>query len=176
MRKVVLALFLVASPVASAAAAETLNSVLADDGKTLAYTPCEAEESAECVSHALHCRGDEGFGYGLAMTVIGAGDDPDVRKLARILIDKPYGEAKVAFTVGEQMVELGVHAVTVSTDEMNGDWDLALHFMSDGDFYDALTEQTATRVSADVAGHTLPLSTGKTHAGHLLALKEACTK
>jgi len=174
MRRLILAL-----PVAfcaSQASAEKFNSILADDAKTVAYTPCSGEETAECISHVIHCRGDDGFGDGLAMTILGGNSDssPDVRKLGKALIDRPFGEAAVSFTLGGKTVDLNVNAVTVSLDEMNGDWDLALHFMDDGGFFDALSKTSAKDVRADVAGAMIPLSSTAADGANLLKFKTAC--
>lgn len=169
-----LMLALVAAPVG----AETFTGMLSDDGKTISYTPCSLEDSAECISHALDCRGDDAFGNGLAMTLLGGSSEnpPDTRKLGKALIDKPFGEAVVTFTVGAKAVDVPVSAVTVSLDEMNGDWDLSLHFQDEGAFFDALTESTAASVKADVAGHLLHLSATKAEAANLIKFKQACTR
>ena len=155
-------------------AKEKMNAVLSEDGKTLAYTPCAEDESEECISYVLHCRGDAGWGSGLAMTLFGSEKDPDVRKLAKILIDKPFGEAKVGFDAGAKHVDATVLAVTVNKDEMNGDWDLALHFDDADQFLEALTADTAKKAKANVAGYTVVLSDNERAAGKLLKLRQAC--
>lgn len=162
--------------VAPAQAAEKFVSMLSDDAKTLSYSPCSEEDSAECISHDLHCRGDDGFGDGLAMTVLGGASKAasDVRKLGKALIDKPLGEANVRFTVGGKTIDLPANAVTVSLDEMNGNWDLSLHFMEDGEFFDALSKKSAESVTADVAGAVLKLSSGPADAANMLKFKTAC--
>lgn len=158
------------------AGAETFTGILSDDAKTIAYTPCSVEDSAECISHEFNCRGDDGYGNGTAMTLLGASSDnsPDIRKLATALIGKEWGQAKVAFSVGGKTVEVSVFAVTVSLDEMNGDWDLSLHFQDDGAFFDALSDTSASDVKVDVAGYSVPLASSKADGENLMKLKQAC--
>lgn len=164
----------VAIQVASANAKDRMNAVLSDDAKTLAYSPCAEDEAEECISYVIHCRGDAGWGSGLAMTLFGAEKDPDVRKLAKILIDKPFGEAKVGFDAGAKHVDATVLAITVNKDEMNGDWDLALHFDDADQFLEALTDTTAKKAKANVAGYTVVLSNDERTAGKLLKLRQGC--
>ncbi len=159
---------------APADAKDRMNAILSDDAKTLAYSPCAEDEAEECISYVLHCRGDAGWGSGLAMTLFGAEKDPDVRKLAKILIDKPFGEAKVGFDAGATHVDATVLAITVNKDEMNGDWDLALHFDDADQFLEALTDATAKKAKANVAGYTVVLSDDERTAGKLLQLRQGC--
>jgi hypothetical protein len=168
-----IALALAAAP----AGAETFTGILSDDARTIAYTPCSAEDAAECISHVIDCRGDGAFGNGMAMTLLGASSEnpPDVRKLAKALLDKEWGEAKVTFTIGGKAVELPVNAVTVSLDEMNGDWDLSLHFQDDSALFDALTDASAASVTANVAGYSVPLASTKDGGADLMKFKQACT-
>lgn len=170
-----LAVLAAASP---AAAAEKENAFLSDDGKTLAYAPCSEEEAAECVSHSIDCRGDGAFGNGLAIGIIGdeEGGGPSVRQLAKALIDKPWGEAKVIARLGPVSVDLAVQAVTVNTDEMNADWDLTLHSYDQTVLFEALTPDRAADVTLDVAGHTLTLSADKQTAEKLMKFKQACER
>jgi hypothetical protein len=160
------------------ARAETFTSLLSEDGRTLAYTPCAADEASECVSHDLNCRGDDGFGDGLAMTLLGASSEsgPDTRKLAKALIDRDWGEARVDFTVGSKTVSLTAHAVTVSLDEMSGDWDLSLHFQDDGVFFDALTDASAADVAAHIEGYAVPLASTPADGANLMKFKKACDR
>lgn len=170
-------LFAVSIALASApAGAETFSGILSDDARTIAYTPCSVEDAAECISHDINCRGDGNFGNGMAMTLLGASSDnaPDIRKLGKALLDREWGEAKVAFTVGGKTVEVTVNAVTVSLDEMNGDWDLALQFQDDGVFFDALSDASAASVTADVAGYSVPLASTKADGANLMKFKQAC--
>lgn len=162
---------------AGAAHAEKMNSIVGDDGKTLAFTPCSPDESVECISYDLDCRGDGGFGSGLDITVMGLEDGgPSARAMAKALIDKPWGEAKVRFDVGGKPVDIQVHAVTVSTNEMNGDWDLGLHTYDPGSLFDSLTEKTVGKVTLDIAGQSFVLAEDKAGAANLMTFKKACTQ
>ncbi len=53
--------------------------------------------------------------------------------------------------------------VTVSTNEMMGDWDLSLHFMDDSELLDRLDASTAD-LKADVAGSMITLAADKRDA------------
>ena len=179
MKPVILLSILAASALAQlvpAQAAETVNAILSDDARTLSYTPCAEDEAAECISYEIDCRGDTGFGDSLSMLIFGAGDDPDVRSLAKSLIDKPYGEASVSFDVGGSAIETTIVAVTVSRDDMNGDWDMALVFDNGDAFLETLTEATATNVKADVAGYSLMLSADAATAKKLVGLRQGCMR
>ena len=80
------------------AAGTAFTAVLSDDGKTLVYSPCSEDEAAECIAYALDCRGDSSFGEVLRITVMGDPENgPDVRAVARTLLNKPFGGAKVRF-------------------------------------------------------------------------------
>lgn len=155
------------------AAEEKLFSHLADDNKTLFYTPCS--EWGECVEMSLHCRGDSGFGDALELVITGgpAPSGLDVRKLAKTLIDQPFGEARVSFIIGAKTVDLSANVVTVSTNEMMGDWDLALHFMDDSELLDRLDGST-TDLKADVAGTMITLAADKRDAENLAQLSKTC--
>lgn len=176
MRRLLL-IVLACATVSAPACAETFTSMLSDDGKTVSYTPCSVEDAAECISHDINCRGDDGFGDGLAMILLGASSEnpPDTRKLAKALIDKEFGEAKVKFTVAGKSIDVPANAVTISLDELNGDWDLSLHFLDSGSFFDVLNE-TAVNVSADVAGYRVPLASTKADAANLMKFKQACSR
>lgn len=168
---------IVCSSSALAQSKEPLTSHLSEDGRTLSYTPCESEEWGECISHSLHCRGDGGFGDGLAMVITGAAAPagPDVRKMAKDLIDKPLGESAVPFIVGSKTIDLPVAAVTISNNEMVGDWDLSIHFSSEGDVLDRLDGST-DKVDADVGGEMISLASSKRDAENLARLKTACAR
>jgi hypothetical protein len=157
------------------AAEEKLFSHLAEDGKTLFYTPCPEEEWGECVTMSLHCRGDSGFGDALDLVITGgpAPDGLDVRKMAKTLIDQPFGEARVPFIIGAKTVDLAANVVTVSTNEMMGDWDLSLHFMDDSELLDRLDASTAD-LKADVAGSMITLAADKRDAENLARLAKTC--
>jgi hypothetical protein len=161
---------------AAFAAGQKYTAILSEDARTLSYTPCAAEDAAECIAYALDCRPDDSFGGGLRITIMGEEQEgPDVRALARSLLDKPFGEAKVRFTMaGRPPVELGVSALTVSEDEMNGDWDLALQSYDQGSLFDALTKASAGSVKLDVAGYSMTISDGPKAAADLLRFKAAC--
>lgn len=157
-----------------AAAAE--NAFLSGDGKTIAYAPCSEEEAAECISHTIDCRGDGDLGGGIGIAILGAeeGGGPDARQLARVLIGKPWGGAKVVADVGGVSVDLGVQSITVSTNEMNGDWDLTLHSYGQTALFDALTRERAAGVTLDVAGYALTLSADTATADKLMTFKQSC--
>lgn len=179
MNPIVLLSILVVSAlvrIGPAQATETMNAILSDDARTLAYSPCAGEEVAECISYDINCRNDTEFGDTLAMLVFGADEDPNTRTLAKTLIDKPFGEASVRFGVGELSIDLSVAAVTVSRDELNGDWDLALVFDNGDAFLDSLTESAAKNVTADVAGYTVVLSADAETANKLVELRQACMR
>ena len=162
--------------IAPAQAKDKINAILSDDARTMSYTPCAEEDAAECISYEIDCRGDTGFGDTLSMLIFGAGDDPDARALAKTLIDKPFGEASVSFDVSGSAIDLTVAAVTVSRDELNGDWDLALVFDNGDALLDSLTESAAKNVKADVAGYPLVLSADAGTAKKLVGLRKACTR
>ena len=156
---------------------DKLTAFLSDDAKTLSYASCDGEESPECLVHALDCGDDPSFGNGLGLTLIGQGGNaPNIRKLATALIDKPLGESLVVFTIGGRAVDLTVHATMVSSNEMNADWDLSIHFMDDDRFFDALTKETASSVGADIAGHAIRLGYDKASADALMRFKTACER
>jgi hypothetical protein len=157
------------------AADEKLISHLAEDNKTLFYTPCAEEEWGECISMSLHCRGDSGFGDALDIIITGgpAPAGPDVRKMAKTLIDKAFGETNVPFIIGAKAIDLSANVITISTNEMMGDWDLALHFTNDSELLDRF-DGTTTDVKADVAGHMVPLATDKRDAENLARLAKTC--
>lgn len=157
------------------AAEEKLISHLAEDGKTLFYTPCSGEEWSECVSMSLHCRGDSGFGDALDIIITGgpAPAGPDVRKMAKTLIDQALGETHVPFIIDAKTIDLTANVITISTNEMMGDWDLALHFTNDSELLDRFDGTTAD-VKADVAGHMITLATDKRDAENLARLAKTC--
>lgn len=160
-----------------AAQAEKMNSIVGDDGKTLSFTPCALDDAAECIAYDMDCRGDGGFGSGLSINVSGAEEGgPNARAMAKALIDKPWGEAKVQFSVGGKAIEIQAHSVTVSTNEMNGDWDLGLHTYDPGAFLEALTEKNAGKVSLKIADQSFVLAEDKAGAANLMKFKKACTQ
>lgn len=159
------------------AQAEKMNSILGEDGKTLSFTPCGLDEASECIAYDMDCRGDGGFGSGLSIAVLGAEEGgPNARAMAKTLIDKPWGEAKVQFEIAGNEVAASVSSITVSTNEMNGDWDLGLHTYDAGSFFDALTEKSAGKVSIEIAGQSFVLAEDKDGAANLLKFKQACTQ
>lgn len=162
-------------PLQALAAEEKLFSHLDGDSKTLFYTPCPEGEWGECITMSLHCRGDSGFGDALDLIITGAPapDGPDVRKMAKALIDQPFGEARVSFIIGSKTVDLAANVVTVSMNEMMGDWDLALHFMDDSELLDRLDGSTAD-LKADVAGTMITLAADKRDADNLARLAKTC--
>jgi hypothetical protein len=167
---------LAAAPFPSTAQGAKLHSILSDDGKGIAYTPCSPEEASECIAHDISCRGNAEFGDGFSIALMGAGNDPDVRKLAAALLGRDYGKALVVVTLGDgTRIELPVQIVTVSTNEMNADWDLSLFTYDQAKFFEALTEKTAKGVSADIEGYKVVLSDDKLSAANLLKLRKACS-
>lgn len=159
------------------AQAAPLSAFLSDDGKTLTYAPCAEDEAAECVSHSISCEDSSGFGNGLELVVLGGASDPspDIRKLATALIARPFGEARIGFVLaGATPVEAPAHAVTVSTNEMNGDLDLSLRFYQGESFLEALTTDNAADVKADIEGFPLVLSADKATGEKLMKFKAAC--
>ena len=162
---------------AGAMAAEKIIGVLSEDSRILSYTPCAAEDAAECISYTIDCVGADGSPGNLGIYIFGNEQSgPKVRVLAKTLIDKPYDEAKVRFSLaGGQNVDLVVASITVSQDEMNGDWDLNLESYEQTTLFDALTKVSAAKVTLDVAGHQMTISDGKKLAGDLLKFKTACS-
>lgn len=153
-----------------------LHSILSDDGKDIAYTPCDPEEATECIAHDISCRGSEEFGDGLAITLMGAGNDPDARKLASALLARDYGKAVVGLTLGDgARVELPVQVITVSTNDMNADWDLWLFTYDQSNFFNALNDKTAANVWADIEGYKVVLSDDAASAANLLKFGKACS-
>ena len=170
------AALLVSAPPALAQNASQ-SAFLSDDGKTLAYAPCAEEEAAECVSHSLNCRGDSGFGNSLAFSLLGGTSDPapDIRKLATALIARPFGEAKIRFILGGSTeIDAAAHSITVSTNEMNGELDLALHFYQGEAFLDALTAANAADVKADIESFPVVLADDTATGEKLMKFKAAC--
>jgi hypothetical protein len=164
------------TPTAAPAQDAKLHSILADDGKDIAYTPCDPEEAAECIAHVISCRGSEEFGDGFAITLMGAQDNPDARKLASALLARDYGKALVVVSLGDgTRVDLPVQIITVSTNEMNADWDLWLFTYDQSNFFSALTDKTAADVRADIAGYRVVLSDDEASAANLLKFGKACS-
>ncbi len=164
---------------ASGAHADTISAMPDEDGKTIFYTPCTpGEDASECLVYMITCQPNEVYGTGLELTVIsqGDGEQPDVQPLARAFLVKPYGEQRLAFTIGGKTVEIPVSAVIVAGNELNGGWDLSLRSMDPGPFYDALNDGSAGKVSADVGGFTAQLSDNKAEGAALMKLKKACTQ
>lgn len=160
------------------AAEDKMTAVLSDDAKTLSYTPCAEDEAAECIAYAIDCRGEGDFGGGLGILVMGNEQDgPKVRSMAKTLLDGPFGETKVRFSLaGGKTADLTVTVLTVNEDEMNGDWDLTLHSYDQNLLFDALDKNSVTKVALSVADQTLMLSNDAKAAERLLAFKAACTK
>lgn len=154
---------------------ENLTSHLSEDSKTLFYTPCDSEEWGECISMSLNCRGDSGFGDAMDIIITGGPEPegPDVRKLAKTLIDKAFGETQVPFIIGAKTIDLSANVITISTNEMMGDWDLALHFTNDSEVLDRF-DGTTTDVKADIAGHMVTLANDKRDAENLARLSKTC--
>ncbi|EAB6718286.1 hypothetical protein BZU93_26215 [Salmonella enterica subsp. enterica] len=167
----------------AAAEGDALSLMLSDEDQTIAYTPCAPnEEAGECLVHILTCNPSDAYGSGLELLVIGQGGDasgkpdPDILAMARSQLEKPYGEARLHFSVGGKPVEIPASAVLVSSNELNGDWDLAVRSMDPGAFYDALTADSAGAVSADLGGHAVSLAASKADGAALLKFKTACTR
>jgi hypothetical protein len=158
------------------AAGDAMNAMLSEDGKTLRFTPCAEDDAAECLAYALDCRGDGEFGGGLRILVMGNEQEgPNVRTMAKALLDGPFGETRVRFSLaGGGSVELGVSAMTVNEDEMNADWDLSLHSYDQNALFDALTAETAAAVTLTIAGETLTFPTDAKARERILGFKTAC--
>ena len=157
------------------AAGKGFNSILSDDAKTLTYSPCSEEEAAECVAYALDCRADNAFG-GLRVTLMGdEASGPNVRSLAKALLEKPFGEATMRVTPKGKPVDLQVTAFTVSQNEMDGDWVLDLHTYQQQAFFDAIDKASASTVKLDVAGYSVMLSDSPKAAEKLLRFTSTCT-
>lgn len=171
-----LALLLGASP---ALAQEKMSILPGDNPKAIAYTPCEPnEEAGECIAYILSCESSEAFGSGLELMIIGQGtpDDngPDTRAIARTLLDKPYGESKFSFDLNGTPVELTAHNIVVSSNELNGDWDVAARSMDLLPLLDAMTSANTAKASATIGGYTVALSAGPPDAEVLMKFKKAC--
>lgn len=172
-RPLLAATILAAALGTGAARAEKMNSIIGEDGKTLSFTPCSPDEAAECIAYEMNCSG----GSGVDINVSGAEEGgPNARTMAKALIDKPWGEAKVQFSVGGKAIDIQAHSVTVSTNEMNGDWDLGLHSYDPGAFLDALTDKNAGKVSLKIADQSFVLAEDKAGAANLMKFKKACTQ
>jgi hypothetical protein len=152
------------------------------DPKTVAYSHCPpSEESGECLAYLLSCEPSEAYGDGLELMVIGQGggkgSKPDITAMARTLLGgKSYGEAKLNFTIGGAPVEVPAHFVLVTSNEMNGDWDLTVRTMDPGVFLDVLSIGAAEQITADVGGYPVQLANGEEDAKVLMKFKEACTQ
>lgn len=160
-----------------AARADTISAMPDEDGKTIAYTPCQpGEDAAECIVYMITCQPNGVFGTGLELSVVGQGsaEQPDILAIARAFLDKPYGEKKLGFTVGGKIVEIPVSAVIVSANELNGDWDVSIRSMDDGAFYGALNDGSSTMVSVAAGGFTARLADNKSEGKALMAFKKAC--
>lgn len=156
----------------SAATEERLTSHLSEDGKTISYSPCGEEEFAECVTHTMDCRDGR-----LSLTALGiiGPDGPDIAGMAKTLIGQPFGDAQAHFIIGPTTVDLPINAIAVSTNEMNGDWDLTLRFADDGKLLNKLDGST-TSLKAEVAGVALTLAATPGDAEKLAALKKSCAR
>lgn len=168
-----------ASP--ASAQAGKISILPGDNPKVIAYTPCEpTEEAGECISHLLSCETDESYGSGLELTVVGQGEGPggkpDIPAMASKLIEGRYGDAKLRFTVGGNPAEVTTHYVMVTSNELNGDWDLTVRTMDPGGLLDVLTPESSAKVTADMGGYEVQLAASATDGEALMKFKKACTE
>jgi hypothetical protein len=155
-------------------AGKTMTAVLSEDARTLSYTPCSEDEAAECIAYALDCRTDNNFG-GLRVTLMGdEASGPNVRSLAKALLARPFGEARMHVAPKGKPVDLQVTAFTVSQNEMDGDWMLDLHTYQQQDLFDALDRASAASVKLEVEGYSVTLSDGPKTAERLLRFASTC--
>jgi hypothetical protein len=159
-----------------ARAAGVPTAILSEDGKTLSYTPCSEDEAAECITYALDCRSDAGYGDSLRITIMGNIEEgPDVRAIAKRLLDSDFGEMTVRFTfaAGEPL-DLMLTAFSVSQNEMDGDWILDLHSYQQHLLLEAIDADSARSVTLEVADHSMVLSDQALASERLLGFRNAC--
>ena len=166
-----------AAGVLSARAADVPTAILSDDGMTVSYTPCAEDEATECIVYALDCRSDTGYGDNLRITVMGNTEQgPDVRAIAKRLLDSSYGEMTVRFAfAGREPLDLMLTAFAVNQNEMDGDWILDLHSYQQDMLLAALDESSVRSVTLQVADHSMVLSDNAKAAERLLRFRNACT-
>lgn len=176
---VVAGALIVAGP--ALAQGEKISMLPGDDPKVIAYAPCApSEEAGECISHVLSCTSNDRYGDGLELMVIGQGGgpgtQPDIPAMARNLLDKRYGHAKLRLMVGGAPIEMTAHYVLLTSNELNGDWDLTVRTMDQGGLLDVLTIGAAEQITADMGGFQVQLANSEADAKVIMKFKEACTE
>jgi hypothetical protein len=160
-----------------ARAADPLYSVLdmSAENPRLAFAHCPEDDAwQECVSHYLECKREPP--HQLFFVVWGEErGGPDVRKIAKLLLDTPWGQTSFALLpTGQTKTDMLIHALEVTTSELNGDWNLTLKTYDSEPFFEAAGGSSADGAEVDVAGVRFSLTP---HAGDhkkLLAFLKAC--
>lgn len=163
-----------------ARAAEPLFSILdlSTEHPRLAFAHCPGDDEwHECVSHYLECRREPN--RPLLFVIWGNQESgPDVRRIAKSLLDAPWYQA--SFTLlpggGQTKADLQVYTMEVALSELNADWDLTLKTYDSRPLLEAISRSTADGGEIDVAGVRFNLTP---HAGDhkkLLAFAKACSK
>ncbi|MBX3577598.1 MAG: hypothetical protein KF723_10320 [Rhizobiaceae bacterium] len=148
---------------------------LSEDGRTIAYSACDESESwQECVSHDLSC-GEVG---GLTLLLLGAeGGGFNARSTAKALLNRDWGQARVRFPAGgNRAAELTIHEISISLNDMNGDWDLTLQLYDPELLFQVVDERSVSSIKADIAGAVFDLTPNQDAGRKLLAFKSSCTR
>lgn len=158
----------------SAAMAEQLHSYFEATGdggrETLVISPCDADETAECVAHTLQCERD---GWpALSFTIISG----PVEKVAQAMIAGTEGQPRGSLNVGGVAVDLQFSTVYLDANEMDGGWILTAGLTDPAAILDSVVPNNSEDASLTLGGETFSLAPERGDGPKLARFVEACRK